>query len=173
MSDEPKTKNSLLPPQAGHSSLPLERLARDAAGKHGLDPSLVCAVCEQESAWNPWAIRFEWGFLKRYLAEIVNGEPQSKIGKFGLTELFSRSFSWGLMQVIGHTARREGQFLGRFLSELCSPAVGLEVGCRVLRAYLKEKGGDVRSGLLRWNGGGRPAYADEVLARMNQYRLGA
>jgi soluble lytic murein transglycosylase-like protein len=34
-------------------------LARKAAAAQSLDPALVCAVVEQESAWNPWAMRYE------------------------------------------------------------------------------------------------------------------
>ena len=34
-------------------------LARHIACEHALDPALVCAVIEQESAWNPWAVRYE------------------------------------------------------------------------------------------------------------------
>jgi soluble lytic murein transglycosylase-like protein len=33
-------------------------LARRAE-EEGLEPALVCAVVEQESNWNPWAIRYE------------------------------------------------------------------------------------------------------------------
>src|SRR5258708_10497488 len=29
-------------------------LARRISASHGTDPSLVCAVLEQDSAWNPW-----------------------------------------------------------------------------------------------------------------------
>jgi soluble lytic murein transglycosylase-like protein len=43
-------------------------LARTIAAAHTLDPALVCAVIEQESAWNPWAVRYEPGFLSRYVA---------------------------------------------------------------------------------------------------------
>ena len=32
-------------------------LARHIACEHSVDPALVCAVIEQESAWNPWAVR--------------------------------------------------------------------------------------------------------------------
>jgi soluble lytic murein transglycosylase-like protein len=32
-------------------------LARTIASEHGLDPALVCAVVEQESAWDAHAIR--------------------------------------------------------------------------------------------------------------------
>ncbi|PYV72926.1 MAG: hypothetical protein DMG96_24730, partial [Acidobacteria bacterium] len=34
-------------------------LARKAACAQSLDPALVCAVVEQESGWNPWAMRYE------------------------------------------------------------------------------------------------------------------
>jgi len=32
-------------------------LAQRAAEAEGLDAALVCAVVEQESGWNPWAMR--------------------------------------------------------------------------------------------------------------------
>ena len=40
-------------------------LAKKWATKYGLDPLIVCAVIEQESAWNPFAVRFEPEFLAR------------------------------------------------------------------------------------------------------------
>ncbi len=117
---------------------PLIALARAAAAAHSLDPALVCAVCEQESAWNPWAIRYEPGFLARYVA------PLFTAGKISATEAYSRSFSWGLMQVMGQVAREHGfgpcspgfpnpgVSAAASLAELCDPASGLDVGCRVL-----------------------------------------
>jgi len=100
-------------------------LARAAAAAHSLDPALVCAVCEQESAWNPWAIRYEPGFLARYVA------PLFTAGKISATEAYARSFSWGLMQVMGQVAR-EHDFTGASVAQLCDPATGLDVGCQVL-----------------------------------------
>src|SRR5277367_4082004 len=98
-------------------------LARTIAYEHGLDPALVCAVVEQESAWDAHAIRYEPGFRARYVAPL--GLPP--------TEEIARSISWGLMQVMGQVAREHG-FAGKFLSPLCDPAAGLEVGCAVLAA---------------------------------------
>ena len=37
------------------------------AVKYGLDLAIVCAVCEQESSWNTYAIRFEPAFEARYI----------------------------------------------------------------------------------------------------------
>ena len=100
-------------------------LARAAAAWHELDPALVCAVVEQESAWDTHAIRYEPGFRTRYVAPL--GLPP--------TEEVARSISWGLMQVMGQVAREHG-FTGNSLSALCDPAAGLDIGCAVLAAKI-------------------------------------
>src|SRR6266550_1899123 len=104
-------------------------LARRIAAAHGLEPALVCAVIEQESAWNSWAVRCEPGFLSRYVA------PLYTAGKLSATEAYSRSMSWGLMQVMGQVARESG-FAEPSLAELCDPPVGLEWGCRIFAKRL-------------------------------------
>jgi hypothetical protein len=99
----------------------LVALARTIAQNHALDPALVCAVVEQESSWDAHAIRYEPAFRTRYVAPL--GLPP--------TEEVARSMSWGLMQVMGQVAR-EHSFSEKFLSALCDPATGLDVGCTVL-----------------------------------------
>jgi soluble lytic murein transglycosylase-like protein len=138
-------------------------LARRAAMAEGLDSALVCAVVEQESGWNPWAIRYEPLFFAKYVAPLYTNN------KVGATEAYARGISWGLMQVMGQVAREKG-VSSLYLSTLCDPAAGLAVGCKVLRAKLDGAGGDVTRGLLAWNGGGNPDYAGEVLGRMGRYR---
>lgn len=135
----------------------VQQLAVAAAKSHGLDPVLVCAVVEQESNWVPWAIRYEPAFYKRYVQPLGLSD----------TESFARSFSWGLMQLMGQVSRELG-FNGH-LASLCDPAVGLEWGCRHLANKLKDVNGDVHMALQRWNGGGNPDYADQVMARMSKY----
>jgi soluble lytic murein transglycosylase-like protein len=137
-------------------------LARRIAFAHGLEPSLVCAVIEQESAWNPWAVRYEPGFLSRYVA------PLYTAGKLSATEAYTRSMSWGLMQVMGQTAREAG-FEEQSLAELCDPPVGVEWGCRLLAARVARAKGDIAAALQRWNGGANPDYPAEVLARKKNY----
>src|SRR5260370_25952989 len=88
--------------------------ARKAAAAQLLDPGLVCAVIEQESAWNPWAIRFEPAFFKKYVASLFTNN------KVTASEAYARGFSWGLMQVMGQVAREAG-FDGAFLSALFDP----------------------------------------------------
>ncbi|MGA8767011.1 MAG: lytic transglycosylase domain-containing protein [Candidatus Acidiferrales bacterium] len=155
-------------------------LARAAATLHALDPALVCAVVEQESAWDAHAIRYEPGFRARYVAPL--GLPP--------TEEVARSISWGLMQVMGQVAREYG-FDGKFLSALCDPATGLDIGCAVLAAKLTIRSGsssrgsppgrtpegslsvatsDITRALELWNGGENPDYAAQVLARLPNYK---
>jgi soluble lytic murein transglycosylase-like protein len=140
----------------------LVTLARNAAQLQGLDPALVCAVVEQESAWNPWAIRYEPAFFAKYIASLyINNKVSS-------SEAYARSFSWGLLQVMGQVARETG-FDAPFLSALCDPEHGLAIGCKVLRKKCDAAGGDMTRALLAWNGGANPAYAAQVLARQPQY----
>ena len=137
-------------------------LARQIAAEHSLEPALVCAVIEQESAWNPWAVRYEPGFLARYVA------PLYTAGKLSATEAYTRAMSWGLMQVMGHVAREFG-FEESSLAELCEPAIGIEFGCRILSKRVARAKGDVPTALLAWNGGASPNYPAEVLARKRNY----
>lgn len=133
-------------------------LVKQIADRHQLYSELVCAVVEQESSWNPWALRYEPAFRARYVAPL--GLPA--------TEEVARSTSWGLMQVMGQVARESG-FIGKFLSELCDPETGVEVGCIVLKHKIAAAEGNVAKALLLWNGGANPNYPDEVLARAAKY----
>jgi hypothetical protein len=114
-----------MPPSAD-----LIALARAAAAYHELDAALVCAIIEQESAWNTYAIRYEPGFRTRYVVPL----------HLPPTEEIARSISWGLMQVMGQVAREHG-FTGKFLSALCDPALGLDLGCAVLASKLTIRSG--------------------------------
>jgi soluble lytic murein transglycosylase-like protein len=106
----------------------LNELIYVIAQQHVLPPPLVEAIVRAESGGNTWAIRYEPKFYDRY----IDGKTwQPSPGASFATEQRSLAFSWGLMQVMGSTARSEG-FTGTFLSELCDPAVGLDIGCRHL-----------------------------------------
>lgn len=138
----------------------LIRIAKNAAALHDIDPSLVCAVCEHESEdWNPWAMRFEPAFDKKY------EQPMHKLP----TEEIACSTSWGLMQIMGQTARELG-FTHGFLTQLLDPAIGIEFGCRKLRHCLDRNSGDVHKALLMYNGGSNLSYPDLVMPRMAKYQ---
>lgn len=133
--------------------------ARAAAARHALDAALVCAVIEQESSWDTHAMRYEPAFRMRYVAPL--GLPP--------TEEIARSISWGLMQVMGQVARDHG-FAEQFLTALCEPATGVEVGCVALASKIQIVSGDLSRALRLWNGGGNPNYLQEVLAKVEKYR---
>lgn len=140
---------------------PASRLAlvTPTALKFGLQPSLVAAVCEQESSWNPWAIRFEPAFEARYIKPALPDAPT--------TREITKAMSFGLMQIMGEVAIELG-WDGKFLTELCDPATGILYGCKKLqRCYLQHR--DDSTSLLAYNGGGNSFYADQVLSRVKNY----
>jgi len=137
----------------------LVTLARQIAAKHGLDQALVCAVIEQESSWDPSAIRYEPAFRTRYVAPL--GLPP--------TEEIARSISWGLMQVMGQVAREHG-YNGKSLAGLCDPSTGIEIGCTVLVTKLSAAHSDASRALELWNGGSNPTYSSDVLSKLPGYR---
>jgi soluble lytic murein transglycosylase-like protein len=99
-------------------------LAESAAKKHNLPPRLVLAIVTVESAGKPGATRYEPAFFNRYIRPQNLPEAEGK----------GRATSWGLMQIMGETARTLG-FAGAFTS-LLTPAIGLEWGCRYLSRLL-------------------------------------
>jgi soluble lytic murein transglycosylase-like protein len=113
----------------------LLQLVQSKAFKYDLDYKLVAAVAWQESRGDLYAIRYEPGFFRRYL----EGKDTSQLpGTFPraiptpATELRLRAHSFGLMQIMGNTARLIG-FDGRYLTELLDPEINLELGARYLQ----------------------------------------
>lgn len=129
------------------------------ATTHQLDPALICALCEHESRWDTWAIRYEPSFQERWV-------PRAGLDP---TEYYSRAFSYGLMQIMGQTAR-ELLYMGPYLSELCDPKVGIEFGCRKLAHCLKNTAGNIAAALEQYNGGADPKYAAIVMALIPKYQ---
>lgn len=144
-------------------------LIKQFADLHGLDPKLLTAVVMQESSGNPYAIRYEPAFFRKYLEGIdpknLPGAQPNYKEVTPLTESRARAFSYGLCQVMGQTAREFG-FKSDFLTELCDPETNLNLGARILAHHLLKTRGDVRAALLRWNGGSNKSYPDKVLARI-------
>lgn len=147
----------------------IEALIIERASAVGLPPEIVRAMVLQESGGNPWACRYEPGFFRRYL----EGKPLNFVppGYSEETERTGRATSWGLLQVMGETARCNG-FRG-WLPQLCDPETGLTVGCIFLgrlRDRFFAKGG--WTAVVRaYNGGPGNAfdpantYPDRVRAR--------
>lgn len=159
-------------------------LVRETSIHHGLLPALMCALVEQESRWQTWAInpephyRWLWDFSKKAPFRRVTSEelsskkpPKDFTAPAGIdrdAEWWSQQISWGLMQLMGAAARERG-FVGKFLTELCDPQVNIEYGCLHFKVKLKAAGSDTMQALLLWNGGGNPNYPHEVISRMPRY----
>lgn len=136
-------------------------LARQIAGKHGLNDALVCAIVEQESSWNPTATRYEPRFYQVYIEKLITPLSLSQ------DEATQRATSWGLMQLMGQVARELG--FTDPIPTLCDPATGLDWGCKFFAQKLLKANGDAYAALQRWNGGGNPNYAPQVISRMDKY----
>src|SRR5882724_3172912 len=128
------------------------------ASKYGLDQTIICAVAEHESGWNPWVIRYEPNFYTKYIQSMILPETEKK----------SRAFSWGLMQIMGQTAREFG-FTPPHLSSLCDPMLGMDFGCRKLKDCFLKFDNDEIAALLSYNGGGNKTYPHAVQALKQKY----
>lgn len=140
------------------SQLELVALAKQAAGAANLDTAVICGICERESSWQPWTIRYEQTFYEMYVVPLNLADA---------TEARARSFSWGLMQTMGQVAREVG-YKGPLVG-LCDPETSLQWGCKVFVRKLQHADGVVASALQLWNGGGNPNYSAEVLALAAKY----
>ena len=160
----------------------LINLVKGIAAQHGLDPDLVCAVVEQESAWNEWEFRYEPAFYATYIAPMLKGaSPAGPIKVFDPscsieTEAAARAFSWGLMQILGQVAREQGFDEPDLRAGLLNPLNAVTQGCRKLKKCLSlethEHGTyaeDVNAGLLRYNGGGDANYPALVMSHYGDY----
>jgi hypothetical protein len=124
-----------------------------------LDPLIVAAVILRESNANPWVTRFEIGYYHRY----VDNRPLKFYVPKEITETtegIERATSWGLMQIMGGTARQYGY--KKLLTQLLDPAENIDLGCLILANALRSTGSYIEA-LLRYNGGGNLKYADEVI----------
>jgi soluble lytic murein transglycosylase-like protein len=126
-----------------------------------LDPLLIEAICEQESAHKADAFRYEPGFYDLYL----KSHPDYK-GAIPRRV----SSSYGLMQVMYPTAKQLGY--QREPEELFVPHTNLIYGCQYYTHLLKWAKDDQKKALAAYNGGPgnwdapKPqAYAKEVWNR--------
>jgi soluble lytic murein transglycosylase-like protein len=137
---------------------------KDTITAQPCDPDLLLALVWQESLGRPWATRAEPAFWDHYLA----GKPEWHRGLAGGSLACWRdrvSRSYGLLQLMPATAAWMGLAIDADPEVLFRPKTNLYYGAKFVR-HLSRTHGDERSLALAWNGGGRPAYADEVLAKL-------
>jgi hypothetical protein len=113
-------------------SMPHRLLIQGLAINHRVDPLLLSAMIRVESGNRPWAFRYE-SHAGKYL---VSAEDTAKLCGISVdTEKMAQMTSWGLMQVMGFSARELG-FKG-LLTELCEPELGITYGIYKLKQLEK------------------------------------
>ncbi len=154
----------------------LEQIAEQEARRWKLNPAVVKAVIQVESSWNPRARRYESGKDAREGNKRDDGE-------------WEINASWGLMQIMGYTARQLGFPRQWPFDLLYSPELNIYLGCKLLRLLLDRVERVARMNALsplavalaRYNGGprGNPRkdgtlrnqhYVNKVFKAMEAYR---
>jgi soluble lytic murein transglycosylase-like protein len=124
------------------------------AKKHKLPPALLAAFIQEESAFNPDAIRTEPGYLHKQ--KVIAGAREWSRRHGGLptvqTEIVLRASSMGLMQPLGQVAREQG-FDARYLVELIKPYNSLDEGAKHLLTKLRKYPKDTLSAISAYNQG--------------------
>ena len=130
----------------------IERAAQELA----LPASLIAAVIQEESRFDEWATRTE----PRYFCKVekvrrISGAVCTRAHRLGptaFTELVDRSRSYGLMQIMGETAREQG-FDRPFLAELYIPSNAIAHGAMLLKRLLTRYHNDTLSAISAYNQG--------------------
>jgi hypothetical protein len=147
---------------AAFQSIPIARLAAlvEQESNGGLDPRTGLHDPRQ-------LYRFEPGFWTRYLEGREDYAPPAGAENGPALDLWKRrvSASYGLMYP---TARDHGWPKEWPPEALLQPGPNLMTAARILAGH-RRKGATWREAWLRYNGGGRPAYADEVEARVARF----
>jgi soluble lytic murein transglycosylase-like protein len=143
----------------------LEQSIRFHSNAHDVPFALVAAIIWQESRGEPLAHRYEDAFYARYIesksrTQLLGHVPAS-IPTLS-TEKRDRAYSWGLMQIMGQTARELG-FKADNLTELLDIETNLDTGC-ILLARLIKKHEEIHPVLKAYNGS--ESYAVIVEASM-------
>lgn len=154
----------------------LSKIVNEQALAHDLRPDIVMALITKESHANPFANRLEPHYVERLAKkerhELSGWVPQSSQVPNLDTEKNNRSMSWGLMQIMGDTARWIGRVEDPFLTILIDPERNIDVGCRVLSYYLGKENGNYTRALARYNAGSVTPrglqYAQSVNEILNQ-----
>ncbi len=175
-------------------------LARGMAERKGIDPALVCGLCEVESAWQPWAVRYEERY--KWLVGLGVSDPPANAqdmsepidmdvlegfmpkGSAPITEWHGQRTSWGLMQIMGAVARERG--LKGWLTRMLQPEVNLSIGIKHLQ-WLAGRGWSGKDMISAYNQGSprrhsvrksgaevreyvNQAYVSKVLKAMRGYQ---
>lgn len=143
------------------------KIAHARAAAHTVPEDLVLGVICQESHGNPYAIRVERGFWRRYGKRMIAMARRtvSRHDDRWMRYPDLAATSYGLMQIMYQTALETGNTFV-YPTELCDPERNIEIGCLILARCLRRAGRDeatmIRKALLFYNGGGDREYPTHV-----------
>ena len=126
-------------------------------------PTIIGAIVQVESSWNPAAYRHEPRFYDRYVA--TNRDWQDRINEHGWQAL-KVATSWGLMQILFCTAWERG-YRGD-PEGLLVPEVSLLYGTMHFQHLTKSHGYSVEDAIAAYNAG-TPARTETGEYRNQKY----
>jgi soluble lytic murein transglycosylase-like protein len=134
--------------------LPYRSEIESAATQYALPPALIAAVIQEESRFEMWATRVEPRYLRnaKVRREAARWTSSHRSPPTTTTELHDRSRSYGLMQVMGETAREQG-FSAPYLAELYLPKNATLHGAILLRHLLDRYHKDTLAAISAYNQG--------------------
>jgi soluble lytic murein transglycosylase-like protein len=134
--------------------IPFREEIERAATDYTLPASLIAAVIQEESRFDEWATRAEPRYMRSWKVRrsATRFARAHRLGPTAFTELMDRSRSYGLMQVMGETAREQG-FDPPFLAELYLPQNAIAHGAMLLKRLLKRYHNDTLSAISAYNQG--------------------
>jgi hypothetical protein len=165
------------------------QLTKMLCAQRSIDPWLQMAFNEQEGEkdktnpllYRPDVTRLEQNYYRRYIVAM----------NYATTTEGLLAMSWGIRQMMGESLREIGWFAANLarqndayratynndpmhylgivdsLNRYCvEPSEQIATGIDWYLKKLKAAGGDQDKAILYYNGGGRPGYKDELLARI-------
>jgi soluble lytic murein transglycosylase-like protein len=134
--------------------IPFEDEIRAVAKETALPAPLVAGIIQEESRFDMWATRMEPRYMNSQRVRRSSAAWSASHGGLptAFTELADRSRSYGLMQIMGETAREEG-YLQRYLASLFRTENGLRAGAGHLRRLIARYKGDTLSAISAYNQG--------------------
>lgn len=122
-------------------------LIEPVAKRYDLPCELIIAIISKESSGVKETIRYEQNY--RYFNDTEGFA--SKNGISTETETCAQRMSWGLMQIMGSTARDMG--FTDLLPKMIYPNFNIEIGCKYLHKMIKRYDGDKKKAISAYNAG--------------------
>lgn len=110
----------------------LRQVVRIECDQLKIDPKIISAIITVESSWRPKVARYEKNYIYTFKAD----DYAEKHGITLQTEIGFQKHSWGLMQLMGGTARQIGYT--DWVPDLCKPEYGIYWGCMYFKKNCME-----------------------------------